>query len=141
MQDARVDGAGDLAIKVGHGVTRCGSGSPLGQVVPLSPLIALVAVHSYHWMTNAQFLSAVALDQVMPGPVVQTVAVVGYAAAGFIGGLLAALVAFTPSFVFVLVGGPHFDGLRRSRLIGGNRWAACGARCRGGMGSASAAVW
>jgi chromate transporter len=44
---------------------------------------------------------------------VQTVAVVGYAAAGVGGGLLAALVAFTPSFVFVLVGAPHFDRLRQ----------------------------
>ena len=63
-------------------------------------------------MTNAQFLDAVALGQVTPGPVVQTVAVVGYAAAGIAGGLLAALVAFTPSFVFVLLGAPRFDRLR-----------------------------
>ena len=70
------------------------------------------AVHHFHWMTNAQFLNAVALGQVTPGPVVQTVAVVGYAAAGLAGGLLAALVAFTPSFAFVLAGAPHFDRLR-----------------------------
>ena len=54
------------------------------------------AVHHYHWMTNAQFLNAVALGQITPGPVVQTVAVVGYAAAGVGGALLAALVAFAP---------------------------------------------
>ncbi len=46
------------------------------------PLMQHDAVHTYHWMTTAQFLSAVALGQVTPGPVVQTVAVVGYAAAG-----------------------------------------------------------
>lgn len=46
------------------------------------PLMQHDAVHTYHWMTSAQFLSAVALGQVTPGPVVQTVAVVGYAAAG-----------------------------------------------------------
>ncbi len=68
------------------------------------PLMQADAVHHYHWMTNAQFLDAVALGQVTPGPVVQTVAVVGYAAAGIAGGLLAAVVAFTPSFMFVLVG-------------------------------------
>jgi chromate transporter len=76
------------------------------------PLMQHDAVHTYHWMTNAQFLSAVALGQVTPGPVVQTVAVVGYAAAGVGGGLLASLVAFTPSFVFVLAGGSRFDQLR-----------------------------
>lgn len=76
------------------------------------PLMQADAVTNYHWMTSAQFLNAVALGQVTPGPVVQTVAVVGYAASGIGGALLAALIAFTPSFVFVLAGGPHFDRIR-----------------------------
>jgi chromate transporter len=78
------------------------------------PLMQHDAVHTYHWMSAAQFLSAVAFGQVTPGPVVQTVAVVGYAAAGVGGGLLAALVAFAPSFAFVLAGGSRFDQLRGS---------------------------
>ena len=81
------------------------------------PLMQHDAVHTYHWMTSAQFLGAVALGQVTPGPVVQTVSVVGYAAAGVGGALLASLVAFTPSFVFVLAGGPRFDQLRRSARV------------------------
>ena len=81
------------------------------------PLMQHDAVHTYHWMTNAQFLSAVALGQVTPGPVVQTVAVVGYAAAGVGGGLLASFVAFTPSFVMVLLGGSRFDWLRRNLSV------------------------
>jgi chromate transporter len=81
------------------------------------PLMQHDAVHTYHWMSASQFLSAVALGQVTPGPVVQTVAVVGYAAAGVAGGLLAAGVAFAPSFVFVLVGGPRFDRLRANRRV------------------------
>ncbi|HEV2376413.1 MAG TPA: chromate efflux transporter [Streptosporangiaceae bacterium] len=76
------------------------------------PLMQADAVSHYHWMTGGQFLNAVALGQVTPGPVVQTVAVVGYAAAGLVGGLLASVVAFTPSFVFVLGGAPHFDRIR-----------------------------
>jgi chromate transporter len=76
------------------------------------PLMQRDAVHTYHWMSAGQFLTAVALGQVTPGPVVQTVAVVGYAAAGIGGGLLASAVAFAPSFAFVLGGGPHFDRLR-----------------------------
>jgi chromate transporter len=76
------------------------------------PLMQSDAVHTYHWMTNAQFLNAVALGQITPGPVVATVAAVGYAAHGLAGGLLAALVAFTPSFSFVLLGGGRFERLR-----------------------------
>jgi chromate transporter len=78
------------------------------------PLMQHDAVDHYHWMTNSQFLDAVALGQITPGPVVQTVAVVGDAAAGVAGGLLAAAVAFLPSFVFVLGGARHFERLRHS---------------------------
>jgi chromate transporter len=67
------------------------------------------------WMTSGQFLNAVALGQITPGPVVQTVSAVGYAAAGVGGGLLAALVAFSPSFAFVLGGARYLSVLRTSR--------------------------
>ena len=76
------------------------------------PLMQADAVNHYHWMSGAQFLNAVALGQITPGPVVQTVAVVGYAAAGLVGGVLAAIVAFSPSFGFVLLGAGRFDELR-----------------------------
>jgi chromate transporter len=81
------------------------------------PLMQHDAVDTYHWMTDGQFLNAVALGQVTPGPVVQTVAVVGYAAAGLGGGLLAALVAFAPSFSFILIGAERFDRLRANRSV------------------------
>jgi chromate transporter len=78
------------------------------------PLMQGDAVHTYHWMSSARFLDAVALGQVTPGPVVATVAAVGYAAHGVGGGALAAAVAFAPSFAFVLIGGRHFDRVRTS---------------------------
>jgi chromate transporter len=81
------------------------------------PLMQHDAVVTYHWMTSGQFLDAVALGQVTPGPVVLTVAAVGYAAAGLGGALLATLVAFAPSFLFVLVGARYFSRLRGNRGI------------------------
>jgi chromate transporter len=83
------------------------------------PLMQSDAVSHYHWMTGAQFLNAVALGQITPGPVVQTVAVVGYAAAGLAGGILASVVAFTPSFAFVLLGAHRFDQIRGDRRAHG----------------------
>jgi len=77
------------------------------------PLMQADAVSHYHWLTGGQFLNAVALGQITPGPVVQTVAVVGYAAAGIGGALLAALVAFTPSFAFIALGGRRFGLIQR----------------------------
>jgi chromate transporter len=78
------------------------------------PLMQGDAVHTYHWMTSARFLDAVALGQVTPGPVVATVAAVGYAAHRVEGAVLAAAVAFTPSFAFVLLGGGQFERIRTS---------------------------
>ena len=83
------------------------------------PLMQADAVSHYHWMTGAQFLNAVALGQITPGPVVQTVAVVGYAAAGLAGGVLASVVAFTPSFAFILLGAGRFDQIRGDRRARG----------------------
>jgi chromate transporter len=95
------------------------------------PLMQADAVSHYHWITAGQFLNAVALGQVTPGPVVQTVAVVGYAAAGIGGGLLAAAVAFSPSFAFILLGGERFDRVRADRraraFLNGAGPAAIGA--------------
>jgi chromate transporter len=93
-----------VAIKVG--ALSYGGGSVI------IPLMQSDAVDHYHWMTSGQFLNAVALGQVTPGPVTQTVAVVGYAASGVGGGLMAALIAFAPSFAFILLGASRFDRLR-----------------------------
>jgi len=83
------------------------------------PLMQADAVSVHHWMTHAQFLNAVALGQVTPGPVLQTVSVVGYAAGGLPGALLAAAVAFAPSFLFVLAAAPNLE-----RLVEDHRVAA-----------------
>jgi chromate transporter len=95
------------------------------------PMMQHDAVHQYHWMTDGQFLNAVALGQITPGPVVLTVAVVGFAAAGVWGGLVAAAIAFAPSFAFILLGASHFEELRRSRgaraFLNGSGPAAIGA--------------
>jgi chromate transporter len=95
------------------------------------PLMQGDAVDAHHWMTDAQFLNAVALGQVTPGPVVQTVAVVGYAVGGVGAGLLAALIAFSPSFLFIMIGADRFHALLGNRdaraFIDGAAPAALGA--------------
>ncbi|MEV4517076.1 chromate efflux transporter [Dactylosporangium sp. NPDC049525] len=98
-----------LALKVGA--------LSYGGGFVIIPLMRADAVDHYHWMTDAQFLNAVALGQITPGPVVQTVAVVGYAAAGIGGGLLASAVAFSPSFAFILLGAHRFDRLRADERV------------------------
>jgi chromate transporter len=94
------------ALKVG--------GLAFGGGFVIVPLMRADAVHAYHWISDARFLDAVALGQITPGPVVATVAAVGYAAHGIAGGVLAAAVAFAPSFGFVLAGGARFALVRRN---------------------------
>ncbi len=95
------------------------------------PLMESDAVTTYHWMTHGQFLNAVALGQVTPGPITQTVAAVGYAAGGFPGAVLAAVVAFAPSFSFILLGAARFERLlvneRVLAFLAGAAPAAAGA--------------
>jgi chromate transporter len=95
------------------------------------PLMQADAVGTYHWMTHAQFLNAVALGQVTPGPVTQTIAAVGYSAGGIPAALLAALVAFAPSFSFILFGAARFERLlhddRVTAFLAGAAPAAAGA--------------
>jgi chromate transporter len=79
------------------------------------PLMQEDAVDRHGWMTDAEFLNAVAFGQLTPGPVVQTVALVGWAAAGLGGALLAAAIAFAPSFAAILLGGERFGRLRENR--------------------------
>ncbi|HEY5317860.1 MAG TPA: chromate efflux transporter [Solirubrobacteraceae bacterium] len=83
------------------------------------PLMRADAVGTHHWMTSAQFLDAVALGQITPGPVVQTVAAVGYAAAGLGGALLAAAIAFAPSFVLVLGFAARFERIKENPYVRG----------------------
>jgi chromate transporter len=79
------------------------------------PLMQEDAVDRHGWMTDTEFLNAVAFGQLTPGPVTHTVALVGWAAADLGGALLAAAIAFAPSFVAILLGGERFGRLRRNR--------------------------
>jgi chromate transporter len=76
------------------------------------PMMFNDAVNQYSWMSESQFLDAVVLGQITPGPVVHTVAVVGFAAGGVMGAVLTACIAFLPSFVLISFGARHFDRFR-----------------------------
>jgi len=95
------------------------------------PLMHGDAVEAQRWMSPQEFANAVAYGQITPGPVTHTVALVGYAASGVGGALVATAVAFAPSFAFVMLGAPYFDRVRGSRharaFLDGAGPAAAGA--------------
>ena len=143
--DQRLGLMGPLAL--GHGAALTGLGAvcwvalkvgalSYGGGFVIIPLMQHDVVSTYHWMTNAQFLNAVALGQITPGPVVQTVAVVGYSARGLTGALLAAFIAFTPSFIFVLIGAPRFEKIRKNKNVA-SFFAGAGTAVLGAIAGAS----
>jgi chromate transporter len=77
-------------------------------IVPLMQGDAL----AHDWLTHAEFGNAVAYGQLTPGPVTHTIAFIGWGAAGLPGALLASAIAFLPSFLFVMLGGDHFEAVR-----------------------------
>jgi chromate transporter len=77
-----------------------------GSGLVIVPFLQLGVVLEYGWMDQRQFLIAVAVGMISPGPVVITATFVGYLVAGFWGSLVATIGIFFPSFIFVLVAAP-----------------------------------
>ncbi len=65
-------------------------------------------VNDFHWLDERQFLDAVAVAMITPGPVVITVGFIGYLVAGLAGALIAALGVFLPCYLFVIIPAPYF---------------------------------
>jgi len=87
------------------------------------PLMYHEIVEVRSWMDGSTFLNGIVLGQVTPGPIVITATFVGYWLQGFIGGLIATVSVFLPSFIMVIAFVPFFDKLRASpyfsKVIGG----------------------
>ena len=65
-------------------------------------------VQEYHWLTDRQFVDAVAVAMITPGPVVITTGFIGYLVAGFWGAVVAALGTFVPCYLFTILPAPYF---------------------------------
>ena len=79
-----------------------------GSGLAIVPFLYGGVVKDYHWLTETQFLDAVAVAMITPGPVVITVGFIGYLVAGVAGAALAALGVFLPVYLFVVIPFPWF---------------------------------
>jgi chromate transporter len=79
------------------------------------PLMFHEIVEVRGWLDGPTFLNGIVLGQITPGPIVITATFVGYLLYGPIGGLIATLSVFSPSFLMVIGVAPYFDRLRASR--------------------------
>jgi chromate transporter len=102
-----------------------------GSGLAIVPFLHGGVVERFHWLTERQFLDAVAVAMITPGPVVITTAFIGYLVAGPIGATAAALAVFLPCYLFTVLPAPYFRRLVGNRAIrefvGGVTAAATGA--------------
>jgi len=102
-----------------------------GSGLAIVPFLRGGVVGQFHWLNDRQFLDAVAVAMITPGPVVITVAFIGFLVAGLGGALMAALGVFLPCYLFVILLAPHYRRVAGNRSVGafvqGVTAAACGA--------------
>jgi chromate transporter len=102
-----------------------------GSGLAIVPFLYGGAVRDHHWLTERQFVDAVAVAMITPGPVVITAAFIGYLVAGPVGATLAALAVFAPPYLIVLFGAPYYrrfaQNLQVKAFVQGVSAAAVGA--------------
>jgi chromate transporter len=90
-----------------------------GSGLAVVPFLHGGVVESFGWLTDRQFLDAIAVSMITPGPVVITVAFIGYLVAGPLGGLVAALGIFLPTYLVVILAAPWFRRVMENRTLRG----------------------
>jgi chromate transporter len=79
-----------------------------GSGLAIVPFLHSGVVNEYHWLNEHEFIDAVAVAMITPGPVVITVGFIGYLVAGFPGATVAALATFLPCYLFTILPAPYF---------------------------------
>ena len=102
-----------------------------GSGLAIVPFLKEGVVNQHHWLTQRQFLDAVAMGLITPGPVVITAAFIGYLVGGLAGAAVATVAIFTPIYLGVIVPGPwfvrHRDNAQVKAFVRGATAAAAGA--------------
>lgn len=102
-----------------------------GSGLAIVPFLYGGVVQQHHWLNDKQFVDAVAVAMITPGPVVITVGFIGYLIAGLAGATVAALATFIPCYLFTIIPAPYFKRYGRlpavAAFVDGITAAAIGA--------------
>ena len=102
-------GALDLPLLTQVGVFFAKAGAfVFGSGLAIVPFLYGGVVTEHHWLSEKQFVDAVAVAMITPGPVVITVGFIGYLIAGLPGATVAALATFIPCYLFTIIPAPYF---------------------------------
>jgi len=102
-----------------------------GSGLAIVPFLYQGVVQQFHWLGERQFTDAVAVAMITPGPVVITVAFIGYLVAGVLGACVAAIGIFLPVYLLTILPSPwfkrHRDNAQLKAFVQGATAAATGA--------------
>ena len=102
-----------------------------GSGLAIVPFLQQGVVQQFGWLNEHQFLDAVAVAMITPGPVVITVVFIGYLVAGILGATMAAIGIFLPVYLFTIIPAPWFrrnrDNVQLKAFVQGTTAAATGA--------------
>ncbi len=88
-----------------------------GSGLAIVPFLYGGVVGKFHWLTERQFLDAVAVAMITPGPIVITSGFIGYLVAGPLGACVAALAVFLPPYLLVIFGAPYYRRFAQNRQV------------------------
>jgi chromate transporter len=88
-----------------------------GSGLAIVPFLYGGVVNEYQWLNEQQFVDAVAVAMITPGPVVITVGFIGYLVAGFWGAVVAAAATFIPCYLFTVIPAPYFKKYGKNPAI------------------------
>jgi chromate transporter len=88
-----------------------------GSGLAIVPFLYGTVVEQYQWLTQREFVDAVAVAMITPGPDVITVAFIGYLVAGPLGATAAAIAVFLPCYLFVIIPAPYFERYSKKKGI------------------------
>ena len=88
-----------------------------GSGLAIVPFLYGGVVVKFHWLTERQFVDAVAVAMITPGPVVITSAFIGFLVAGTVGAIVAAAAVFAPPYLIVIFGAPYYRRFAQNRQV------------------------
>lgn len=103
-------------VKIAIFFTKAGA-FVFGSGLAIVPFLHSGVVNEHHWLNEQQFVDAVAVAMITPGPVVITVGFIGYLVAGFPGASVAALATFLPCYLFTVIPAPYFKAIAQNASI------------------------
>lgn len=106
----------DILVKIALFFSKAGA-FVFGSGLAIVPFLHGGVVNEYHWLNEHQFLDAVAVAMITPGPVVITVGFIGYLVAGFPGACVAAVATFLPCYLLTIIPAPYFKKYAKNTSI------------------------